>query len=133
MQREGRRLLLAWWDAFESGGAKGRARMPTNTDCWSLDLQPAGSGGETRLIVRGEFDMARVEAFEGAMDRLSRTNTPVVVDLRGLTLLDSCGTCSLLRTAQNVPGVKMVAPEGPARTALELSRAEERLPWVTAG
>ncbi len=106
--------------------------MPTNTDCWSLDLQPAGSGGEARLIVRGEFDMARVEAYEGAMDRLNRTATPVVVDLSGLTLLDSCGTCSLLRTAGRGHDVKMVAPEGPARTALELSSAEERLPWVTA-
>ncbi len=107
--------------------------MPTNTDSWSLDLQPAGSGGTTRVIVRGEFDMARVETFEATMARLGRTDTPVVVDLSGLTLLDSCGTCSLLRTANRIQDVKMVAPEGPARTALELSEAQERLPWVTAG
>ena len=107
--------------------------MPANTDDWSLDLQPAGSGGNTRLIVRGDFDLARVEAFEATMARLDRTGTPVVVDLSGLTLLDSCGTCSLMRTARRSRDVKMVAPEGPARTALEISSATDCLPWVTAG
>ncbi len=107
--------------------------MPASTDRCSLELHLGEAGGAARLVVRGEFDMAPVEAFEAHMDRLSEQGTPVVVDLSGLTFLDSCATCSLVRAAWRGPDVRMVAPDGAAWTVLELCSLERELPWVAAG
>src|SRR5918998_4974754 len=95
--------------------------MPESTDRWTLDFQPANQGETARLVISGEFDMAPVPAFEAQMARLHDEGTPVVVDLRGLTFLDSCGTCSLVRAAWRAPEVRMVRPEGRAWGVIELS------------
>jgi anti-anti-sigma factor len=54
-------------------------------------------GGAVRIALRGELDLAHAYAFDEELRRVEEARPPcVVLDLRELVFLDSCGIARLL-------------------------------------
>lgn len=63
----------------------------------AFELERTDEGGQPRLALFGELDIAAAPRVDQAMDELEREHPDrIVVDLRGLTFLDSTGLRSLL-------------------------------------
>ena len=86
-------------------------------------------GGAYRLTLRGELDLGTAERLEQA---LADTAGEVLLDLRGLTFMDSTGVRELLEAAQrNGQGLQIIAPEtGQARVTIEETGIAALLPLV---
>ena len=63
-------------------------------------LETRGQDGRWLVAVRGEVDLATVGRIENELTRLG--SRPIVLDLSGLTFLDSTGLTLLIRTAGRV-------------------------------
>ncbi len=104
---------------------------------YSIDLLPPGDGAGATLTVAGEFDMAPAAELVDRVAPFRDAGTPVTVDLRGLTFLDSYGTCTLLRLARDGAreqwDVRMLPPSGRAWRVVVLCGADDVLPWTQAG
>ncbi len=85
--------------------------------------------GNSRLTLRGELDLATVPRLEQA---LAEAGDDVVLDLRGLTFMDSTGVRVLLEAAEgHGPGLRMIAPErGEVRVTIEETGIAPLLPLV---
>jgi anti-anti-sigma factor len=89
-----------------------------------------------RLVrLTGELDMAGVDRFERLLtaDQRSEAGT-FVVDLRGLTFIDSSGLRALIMADQNVraEGGRFVVVRGPERVneVLEMTGVAQRIELV---
>jgi anti-anti-sigma factor len=73
--------------------------------------------GAAAVALHGELDLAHANTFDEELRRVERRRLScVVLDLRGLTLLDSCGLSRLLaarRRAQRA-GRRLLLVRGPA-------------------
>jgi anti-anti-sigma factor len=64
----------------------------------ALSLSVRYDGGVATVRAQGEFDLASVVEFESCLDELTGPSlTGVVVDLAGVTFLDSAGINALLK------------------------------------
>lgn len=63
-----------------------------------FEVLPEIEGNEVRLVVRGDFDAASLPTFTQVVDDLDATTELVVLDLAGITYVDSTG----VRAAQLV-------------------------------
>jgi anti-anti-sigma factor len=88
-------------------------------------------GGAYRLTLRGELDLGTAERLEQA---LADTDGEVLLDLRGLTFMDSTGVRVLLEVAeQRVSDLRMIVPaEGDVRLTIEETGIAPLLPLVDA-
>ena len=88
--------------------------------------------GASLLTLRGELDLATAEQLEQA---LAEAGDEVLLDLRGLTFMDSTGVRGLLEAAEHgKPGLRMIAPEsGDVRVTIEETGIAPLLPLVDAG
>ena len=86
-------------------------------------------GGMTRLTLRGELDLGSAAELEQA---LAEAGSDVLLDLRGLTFMDSTGVRVLLETAERLgPGLRIVPPaSGEARVTIEQTGIAPLLPLV---
>jgi anti-anti-sigma factor len=63
---------------------------------FGLTIEPL-AGGAVRLALRGELDLEHAYTFDEELRRVEGTHPPcVVLDLRGLSFLDSSGLARLL-------------------------------------
>ncbi len=92
---------------------------------------------EARTIVylTGELDMASAPSFTEAFDSLQHDDTAeIVVDLRGLTFLDSTGLATLLKAsmAANESHRQMSFVRGvpSVHQVFEITRMAERVNWT---
>ncbi len=87
--------------------------------------------GTCRLTLRGELDLGTAERLERA---LAEAGEDVLLDLRGLTFMDSTGVRVLLEAAERGPtGLRMIAPgSGEARMTIEQTGIAPLLPLVAA-
>ena len=111
--------------------------------CWSFELdrpKPFAVDVQRQRDVaivqpHGELDMATVETLRAALDGV-RNAGRVVLDLRGLSFMDSTGLhllVSLHESAQRDGfDLKLVAPAPPADKAIQLSGLDLALPFVAA-
>lgn len=99
---------------------------------YPLKLDPGGmlrgrlerTGGEARISLAGEFDLAALEGFrtlyaDTALDGPQR----IVIDLRAITFLDSSGIRALLEARDRSSGsydLVVLDGSGPVRRTLEL-------------
>ncbi|HZP29239.1 MAG TPA: STAS domain-containing protein [Acidimicrobiia bacterium] len=60
----------------------------------SLDIRPADENGQVAVLVSGEIDMATAPRLESCLRGV--TGHDVVVDLSGVTFLDSAGLAALV-------------------------------------
>jgi anti-anti-sigma factor len=94
-----------------------------------FDLTVAREEGATRLTLRGELDLGTAAQLEQA---LAEADGNVLLDLRGLTFMDSTGVRVLLEAAEaGGPGLGMLLPaSGDARVTIDQSGIEQLLPLV---
>jgi anti-anti-sigma factor len=85
--------------------------------------------GASRLTLRGELDLGSAGRLEQA---LAEADGDIVLDLRGLTFMDSTGVRVLLETAERSgPALRIVPPEGgEARVTIEETGIGPLLPLV---
>jgi anti-sigma B factor antagonist len=63
---------------------------------FAVIIEELGSGA-VRITLRGELDLAHAYTFDGELRRVEATRPPcIVLDLRELRFLDSCGLSRLL-------------------------------------
>jgi anti-anti-sigma factor len=92
---------------------------------WGLEIEELGDG--TVLIApRGELDLAHAYAFDDQLRRVER-GAPrcVVIDLRKLNFVDSCGLSRLLAARRRArrAGHRLVLVRGPAAVQRLLAAA----------
>jgi anti-anti-sigma factor len=85
--------------------------------------------GTCRLTLRGELDLGTAEQLERA---LADAGDDVVLDLRGLTFMDSTGVRALLQAAERQrPGLRILAPvDGDASVTIAETGIAPLLPLV---
>jgi anti-anti-sigma factor len=88
--------------------------------------------GASRLTLRGELDLGTAAQLEQA---LAEAGDDVLLDLRGLTFMDSTGVRVLLEAAERRgPGLRIVPPQdGDARVTIEETGIAALLPLVQDG
>ena len=63
---------------------------------FGLTIEPL-AGGAVRVALRGELDLEHAYTFDEELRRVEAAGPPcLVLDLRGLSFLDSCGLARLL-------------------------------------
>lgn len=86
------------------------------------------SSGWAVLSVTGDCDLASGPDLRRALSRSASGSAALVVDLRGVSFLDSVGLGLLVGAARRVDRLVVVAEEGdPAHRALTSSRLDEIL------
>jgi anti-anti-sigma factor len=92
--------------------------------------------GAVRIALRGELDLAHAYTFDEELRRVEETRPPcVVLDLRELRFLDSCGLARLLaarRRARKL-GHRLLLVRGPAaiQRLFALSAVDEAFDMVS--
>jgi anti-sigma B factor antagonist len=102
---------------------------------FALIEHPLPEGG-VRLALHGEMDLATVPGLQERLEGLRAARTPVVIDLREVTFIDSTGIrCLLLAgTDASRDGWQVEVIQGPkqVRETLEVAGIVQRLPFVDA-
>lgn len=90
-----------------------------------LDVTTATSDDVTVIGLTGELDIYTVPAFRGEIDAIDPVSPPLVIDLTGVTLLDSSGLgalVSVLNRARNAGGqLGLVCPQRNVRRVFEIT------------
>ena len=92
---------------------------------------------EDTVVVRlgGEFDLAGEEHFDRMVESLAGESQTIVIDLSGLTFIDSTGLRALLRAwkaSQNGgPSLAVIPGTGQVRNTMQLTGVDDLLPIVT--
>ena len=79
-----------------------------------------------RLAPAGELDIATVPLLEGAFDEAG--DVPVLLDLEGITFIDSTGLQLLLRISDRGSGRLEIISSPALERLLEVTGVRERLP-----
>jgi anti-sigma B factor antagonist len=92
-------------------------------------------GSPVLVALVGELDLVSASAFIRAVaDLQPLLPTQVVIDLSGLTFVDSSGVNALVQAVRAVEadggGAVLAAPSAPTRRVLEITRAGEIVPIV---
>lgn len=100
------------------------------TDPLRID-EPVVRDGARHLALHGELDMADVPELEAALRQAEASGLPLVVDLRGLTFIDSTGIAALMachaRLLEGGRGLAALCGSGTVLRTLELTGAAEVL------
>jgi anti-anti-sigma factor len=92
-----------------------------------LDVS-SGPGGELRVELAGELDIATLPDVAGAADELlDRAPQPVVLELGELRFLDSSGVTLLVRIANHFGQVRTSSTTAPVQRVLEVLGLAGRL------
>ena len=126
--------------SVESISSSNGARTSSAAAVKSARPQPFGVDVQRRddvAIVQphGELDLATVETLLAALDGIENAGR-LVLDLRGLSFLDSTGLRLLValhrRSQRDGFQLTLVAPAAPADRAIRLSGLDQVLPFVAA-
>jgi anti-sigma B factor antagonist len=108
--------------------------MPESPDT-SQDGEPLRVRGERTgdvytLALAGELDISTADAFEAELRRAQGTDADqLVIDLEGLTFMDSSGLSLLLHARQREEAegqrIRVVGASGEVRRLLEVTRADQ--------
>jgi anti-anti-sigma factor len=100
------------------------------TDRGAFAVQVEKRVDATVMRIHGELDIASVEAFRWEMLQ-GIDGKSVVIDLRGLTFLDSMGLCALIELARTTPRpVTLIRGPANVHRVFELTDTEARLEWL---
>lgn len=100
-----------------------------------LVVETRNGGGQVLVSVHGEVDLATAPELEAALERaLSPEAATLIVDLRGVSFLDSTGLALLVRHDRMAAtaGGRMIVVKGPAQvqSVFEITRVSELLTMV---
>jgi anti-anti-sigma factor len=108
------------------------AQEPNSEAPFGVDVSESGDTFE--LVVSGELDMTTVPEFEAALAELPAGPWRVVIDLRGVSFMDSAGVHAFIRLDRRArdAGWALVLVRGPGMVArvLEVCRVSDRITVV---
>jgi anti-sigma B factor antagonist len=98
-----------------------------------IEVTRVGDDGPLLVVLTGELDLVSTSAFTRAIADLQPSlPAQVVVDLAGLTFVDSSGVNALVQAVRAVETdggrAVLAAPSAPTRRILEITRAGEIVP-----
>ena len=101
----------------------------------AFECHASREADHTRLSLYGELDIAAADDFEAALEELERNGPQrILLDMRGLSFLDSTGLRALLAadTRARGAGRRLIILQGPeaVRRVFEITGLEERLELV---
>jgi anti-sigma B factor antagonist len=110
-----------------------RSAKPSRPHPFTVDVQRRN--GSAIVRPHGELDLATVAPLLAALEDIENAGR-LVLDLRGLTFLDSSGLRMLVslhrRSQRDGFQLMLVAPGAPADRAIQLSGLDHVLPFVAA-
>src|SRR4051794_23860485 len=116
------------WTRYLPGRRGARTVTPAPVVPARFDVSTEQVGDATVVAVAGEVDIAAAPGL-GAALAAPAADRPLVIDLGGVTFMDSTGLALLLKTVRaRAPRVAIAAPEGPARLLFAVSGTEDELP-----
>ena len=92
-----------------------------------IDVTPAPASGTALVVLSGEMDIVSARSFTEAMTELERSSPDgVVIDVGGLTFVDSSGINALVQAARNVEDrggrAVLAAPDTHVQRVFEITR-----------
>jgi anti-sigma B factor antagonist len=100
----------------------------------NLEIDVSHADGVCVVGLRGEFDLAGVDAFEARLQGLPGAAGTLVLDMRELSFIDSSGLRAVVMADRQVrgDGRRFVVVRGPERVnrVLDLTGVSERLDLV---
>ena len=99
--------------------------MSTEPEPFSITRSTHGSAEVVTLV--GELDMAYAPTVAETLDALADTSRPVIVDLTGLSFIDSSGIHAILRPRPQQGEVVLVCPPGNIHRVLDVTRIDRVL------
>jgi anti-sigma B factor antagonist len=118
----------------QAGAARAASpgRVSVRSTDMEIDVRTAAFG--THVEVRGQFMYPLAARLDSALDQIERFGRTLVLDLRGITDLDSSGLASVMaayvRTRREGVELLVVSPPAPYRRILELTGVDRRLTLV---
>jgi anti-sigma B factor antagonist len=90
---------------------------------WDIVLERSERGGRPALVVSGEIDLAVAGRFAQELENLvGDTGGTGLVDLAGVTFIDSSGVRELLKAKRAAGGeLSLLTPSASCRHVLEIS------------
>jgi anti-sigma B factor antagonist len=123
--------------ALDGAGAPSRYRLTSterNGPTRVLEIAVSESGGVRLVRLRGELDMAGVDQFERLLTADQTPGATFVLDMRGLTFIDSSGLRALIMADRRVraEGGRFIVVRGPDRVnqVLEMTGVAQRIDLV---
>jgi anti-anti-sigma factor len=103
-----------------------------------LGIKSGRRGDDHVLALDGELEMANVAALESELSQVEATDCrQIVLDLRGLSFLDSTGVNQLMQAHARAEAsgrkIALLVDGGPVHRVLEVSGALSILPTQAAG
>jgi anti-sigma B factor antagonist len=123
-------------DNRESAADQRARRLAAEASVRACQMDVQGANGEKALVLTGEFDASCVLRFERLVrDAVDDDLRRLMIDMRGVTFIDSTGLALLLRAeaASRQDGFELQIVRSPAAavtSALEASGLERVLPFV---
>jgi anti-anti-sigma factor len=94
-----------------------------------VEVSPEGS-----ILLRGELDMATIQALQNKIDEILVPGRPIVLDLAQLTFLDSSAVHCFIKTeAQSGHPVLLMNASRTVRRLLDLMTQPEPQAWIFNG
>jgi anti-sigma B factor antagonist len=97
----------------------------TDSGTAKVQIQTVQWNGHRRVALIGDLDIANVKDAESALVDMARTGTPLVLDMSGLSYLDSQGIGMLFRLSKqaslNGGSLSVANPHGIVRRVLEIT------------
>ena len=104
-----------------AAGTDGPVHPSTGAESGSVHLMV--SPVRTRLVLSGEIDVALSAELTEAVAEAEQAGTPVEIDARHVTFMDSSGVALLARLAHRAPGrLTIIQPPDVVRFLLEVTR-----------
>ncbi len=100
-----------------------------------LQIRSSREGDIHVVAPAGELDLDTAQRLEDELTRVEATDAAaILLDLRGLGLVDSCGMGVVIRASARAHGGRLSIVRGPAHVhrPFELSGLAARLPFVDA-
>ncbi len=91
-----------------------------------FDVTVVRNGDSITIAVTGELDLATVDQARDALKGVP-PDTPVVLDLSGLTFIDSTGLGLIAAAAHQTAGQLTVIPDARTRRLLDLTGMTDQL------
>jgi anti-anti-sigma factor len=109
-----------------------RRRAPEPPTAEPTGVEVSRVGDAEVWAVEGEIDIATKSRLQAVLDAVPHGDAPLVLDLAGVTFMDSTGISAVLaiERAAGVSGrpLAIVCPEGPVRLIFAVTGVEEDLP-----
>lgn len=91
------------------------------------------TGAATTIAVEGELDLATAAALTAAVRDVNADAAAVVVELSGVTFIDSTGVHALLDARERLGSRLRVVASVPCRRVIEVAGVGDLLPLVVEG